>query len=74
MIKISIFSHSVISRDQRERLKVLDCFLVQRSAQSREAAGKKKVLECTGKCVLGQMCHEKSTSVRLVESFGLCFA
>ena len=49
------------------------CFWVKRSEKSRDTCGKMEVLDCIRMCVLGQMRHEKSRSVRRVEGFGVYF-
>ena len=49
------------------------CFWLKISTKSRDALWKMDVWDCIGMCVLGQMGHEKSTSVRPVEGFGVCF-
>ena len=60
------------NRDQCGELKVLECvFWVKLSTKSRDVCGKMEVFNCN--VVLGQMCHEKSRSVRRFEGFDVCF-
>ena len=49
------------------------CFWVKRKTKIRDAGGKIGVLDCIDICVLSQMHHEKSRSVRRAEGFGMCF-